>query len=86
MVRITAGIVHLLNFSYFFPSGIVPQCTREKRMATAVESIRNLKSAVTFLLHDRRLSVVSFSFFLTDIVSHIRLFSLSMEGEVPPES
>lgn len=86
MVRITAGIVHLLNFSYFFPSGIVPQCTRKKRMATAVESIRNLKSAVTFLLHDRRLSVVSFSFFLTDIVSHIRLFSLSMEGEVPPES
>jgi len=55
-------------------------------MATAVESIRNLESAVAFLLHHRRFSVVSFTSFLTDTVSHIRLFSLSMEGEVPPES
>lgn len=50
-------------------------------MATAVESIKNLKSAVAFLLRSRRFSVVSFSFFLTDYVSHVRLLLLSMGGE-----
>lgn len=44
------GIVLLLDFSYFFPSGIVSEYTREKRMATAVESIKNLNESCNLSL------------------------------------